>query len=486
MNPLTGAEETVVEAVKGGQDALESEAATPAMWVWGGSSWRSVPEGSGIPDETILRVVDATRRAAEGSRMPIRLEWACHDEGLAITHSSKMIMESELVVHSIVALGFLPDVIGPMDWSLLGPIADRAMARLLSELTGAGSLQAKGLVRRFYCRPYLNMTEAADALRMRPLPPDTLDRFLSFRPSIVPAVMHASEAGANEVMRGFLLDRIGSQADAERSLQAKHAHFRGFTGDGASSLSETQSLDRIDALVAELGELVYLDLLLQAASSCLSDDRMTEPSARSSKLISEVLGHIRMVLIGLGERFLGSGVLADKGDISLLTIDEARQIVAGGCAGNTCNNYRLRAALRRRETASCRESRAPTVINGEVPPLEIVRVAMRGTPISRGSFTGRARVLRSPAEAATISAKEVLVIPFLGGAWTPMITQAGAVVAGSGGLLSRASFAAREHGVPAVVPVGEAMTMLRDGDVVHIDGSNGLVALADRKDEPAI
>ncbi len=51
-----------------------------------------------------------------------------------------------------------------------------------------------------------------------------------------------------------------------------------------------------------------------------------------------------------------------------------------------------------------------------------------------------------------------------------------AVVTETGGVLSHAAIVAREYGIPAVLAVPAAMTTLRDGETVTVDGSAGRVA----------
>jgi pyruvate,water dikinase len=52
------------------------------------------------------------------------------------------------------------------------------------------------------------------------------------------------------------------------------------------------------------------------------------------------------------------------------------------------------------------------------------------------------------------------------------------VITESGGPLSHGAVTAREMGLPAVMSVRGVMTGLHDGDVVAIDGTQGVVAIA--------
>ena len=57
---------------------------------------------------------------------------------------------------------------------------------------------------------------------------------------------------------------------------------------------------------------------------------------------------------------------------------------------------------------------------------------------------------------------DVLVVPHSDVAWTPLFGRAGAVIAGSGGMLSHSSIVARERGIPCVVSLPDALR-LADG-----------------------
>ncbi|MDD1747320.1 MAG: hypothetical protein LUQ16_06130 [Methanomassiliicoccales archaeon] len=201
---------------------------------------------------------------------------------------------------------------------------------------------------------------------------------------------------------------------------------------------------------------------------------------RTSSIYSYGYGRYRSYFLEIGRRFAARDLLSAPDDIFFLSLDEVRQIVAGGCAGNTCNNYRLRVAVRRREMSELRDIDPPSVIYGEVaPPLAPKKHSeLKGTPTSGGYYKGLARVVRSPAEFQRVQAGDVVVIPYSDVAWTPLFAKAGAVVAESGGMLSHASIVAREYGIPAVVSVEGAMRIPEGAEVV-VDGFTGLVSLAD-------
>ena len=105
-------------------------------------------------------------------------------------------------------------------------------------------------------------------------------------------------------------------------------------------------------------------------------------------------------------------------------------------------------------------------------------VTLNGTAASAGTAHGTARVINGPDDFGRFQLGDVLVCRTTDPAWTPLFGMAAAVVTESGGMLSHAAIVAREFGIPAVVGVRDAMTLLADGTSVTINGSLGTVTVA--------
>jgi len=104
-------------------------------------------------------------------------------------------------------------------------------------------------------------------------------------------------------------------------------------------------------------------------------------------------------------------------------------------------------------------------------------VVLSGMPASPGRATGPVRVVRGPEDFVRFCAGEVLVAQVTTPAWTSLFARAVAVITEGGSLAAHASLVAREYGIPAVVGASEATARLRDGEVVTVDGSAGVVEL---------
>jgi pyruvate,water dikinase len=160
-----------------------------------------------------------------------------------------------------------------------------------------------------------------------------------------------------------------------------------------------------------------------------------------------------------------------------LHIDEVRELTSTDQPG-----YDPRELVRQRkdEIDLMRDLVPPeTIFGDEAPTLDpSPGVGLKGTPTSRGAYTGPARVLKGIQDMARVQPGDVLVIPYSDVGWTPLFAKAGAVVAESGGILSHSSIIAREYGIPAVVSVLGAC-QLADDTRVTVDGHSGKIMVHD-------
>lgn len=98
-----------------------------------------------------------------------------------------------------------------------------------------------------------------------------------------------------------------------------------------------------------------------------------------------------------------------------------------------------------------------------------------GLGASPGSAHGNVRVLRAPDEGSQLQNGEVLVAPMTSPDWVPTIRRASALVTDSGGVTCHAAIVSRELRIPCVVGTRSATRVLRNGELVTVDGSKGRV-----------
>ena len=103
------------------------------------------------------------------------------------------------------------------------------------------------------------------------------------------------------------------------------------------------------------------------------------------------------------------------------------------------------------------------------------KVLVSGLAASAGRASGRVRVLHSPAEGDLLQTGEILVASMTSPDWVPTMRRAAALVTDGGGMTCHAAIVTRELGVPCVVGARNATTVLRDGELVTVDGAKGEV-----------
>lgn len=195
-----------------------------------------------------------------------------------------------------------------------------------------------------------------------------------------------------------------------------------------------------------------------------------------------MLAAARHAMLALGEALAARGVLDQDDDIFFLTWGELPEVRSGALDAHSL------VPVRRAEDERNRAVTPPPVVLGEwdgmpaVPDLETPYEpdVLVGLGVAAGVARGRARVIRSLQTDERVLPGEVLIAPVTDPAWTPYFVPAAAIVVDMGGLLSHGSIIAREYGIPGVVNVGPATTLIATGDLVEVDGSRGVVTVLER------
>lgn len=99
-----------------------------------------------------------------------------------------------------------------------------------------------------------------------------------------------------------------------------------------------------------------------------------------------------------------------------------------------------------------------------------LRDAIKATPI------GRARVILN-IEDADLEDGDILITTFTDPSWTPLFVSIKGLVTEVGGLMTHGAVIAREYGLPAVVGVENATMLIKDGQRICVNGTEGYVEI---------
>ncbi len=101
---------------------------------------------------------------------------------------------------------------------------------------------------------------------------------------------------------------------------------------------------------------------------------------------------------------------------------------------------------------------------------------LSGVPISPGVVQGRVKVFQYASQKKLLSG-EILVARATDPGWTPLFMTASGIILEIGGALQHGAVVAREYGIPCVSGLDDATNLLKDGQLVEVDGSNGIVRI---------
>ncbi|MFF2083658.1 rifamycin-inactivating phosphotransferase [Nocardia sp. NPDC058176] len=176
-------------------------------------------------------------------------------------------------------------------------------------------------------------------------------------------------------------------------------------------------------------------------------------------------------------RLVEAGVLREPEDIFYLRFDELDEVVRTRRADAELIDER-KAAFRTYETLT-----APRVLTSDGEAVtgtyrreDLPAGALPGMAVSAGIIEGRARVITDIAQ-ADLAAGDILVTAYTDPSWTPLFVAIAGLVTEVGGLMTHGAVIAREYGLPAVVGVEHATELIRDGQRIRVNGTDGYVEI---------
>ena len=73
--------------------------------------------------------------------------------------------------------------------------------------------------------------------------------------------------------------------------------------------------------------------------------------------------------------------------------------------------------------------------------------------------------------------ENILVTEFTDPSWTPLFVSIKALVTEVGGLITHGAVIAREYGLPAVVSVQDVTKIIKDGQKIRVNGTEGYIEI---------
>lgn len=187
------------------------------------------------------------------------------------------------------------------------------------------------------------------------------------------------------------------------------------------------------------------------------------------------------------KHFLRSGILEEEGDLLFLTYKEIIELVEA----SSLVHESIAAVIRARKEQFKVESQwvypddFSTSYGEKVKPEHVAlqrndhagEGILTGLCACGGVLTGTVKVLESVLEAGKLEAGDILVTRQTDPGWVVVFPLISGLIVERGGMLSHGAIVSREFGIPAVVGVHMATSLLKDGDKITLNATNGEIVI---------
>ncbi|WP_366924433.1 hypothetical protein MFMK1_001410 [Metallumcola ferriviriculae] len=189
--------------------------------------------------------------------------------------------------------------------------------------------------------------------------------------------------------------------------------------------------------------------------------------------LTQVMPVFRSLFLEIGRQLVSRGVLKDKQEVMYFNYWELVELL------DDVYNYKKVSPKEIKETLAERKANLERrrklwlsrnlVVEGDNASI------LNGIGASSGKASGICRVVLDPRDLSKLKPGDILVAQYTNPSWTPVFSFIDGLVVEYGSALSHAAIIAREYGVPAVMGVKGVTRLIKDGDRITIDGSQGLV-----------
>jgi phosphohistidine swiveling domain-containing protein len=264
-NPVTGADEVVVEAVRGLGDALVQGGVTPERWInkWG--NWLVKPDSESIPLAIIDEVVNKTREITRKLKSHVDIEWAFDGKDLYFLQVREITTLNRHNVYSNhISKEVLPGIIKPLIDSVNIPLVCTMWVRLLNEMLGKTRAKPEELAKSFYYRVYFNMGVLGKVFEDVGMPADSVELMMNLlpegttKPSMKPTMKSMLRLPS---MLKFALEKWYFAPKMRRALPQLEEELKQFDFRSAGKLSESELLTEMDRLHDVVQNVAYYNIV---------------------------------------------------------------------------------------------------------------------------------------------------------------------------------------------------------------------------------
>jgi phosphoenolpyruvate synthase/pyruvate phosphate dikinase len=263
-NPITGLDDTIVEAVQGSGELLMQEGVTPERWVHKWGDWKEQPTYPQIPNNFILKVIEQSRKIVDDYGRAVDLEWVYDGHTIYWLQLRPITTLDGLSIYSNrISREVLPGMIKPLIWSVNVPLVNGAWIDLFTELIGPNDISPQDLSKAFHYRAYFNMKTVGQFLKAIGLPEETLELMMGLKGGSETPSFRPTSRTLRHLPRmiRFALDKYQYANKLEKIIPAKQSAFEDFKKRGLPAGNEQAILERIDELFFVTQKVAYANIV---------------------------------------------------------------------------------------------------------------------------------------------------------------------------------------------------------------------------------
>lgn len=190
---------------------------------------------------------------------------------------------------------------------------------------------------------------------------------------------------------------------------------------------------------------------------------------------SQMYGAIRTIFYELGNRLVKQKVIQEVEDIFFLYPEQILELFAG-------KEEHLELIRKNKIIHSSYRNfdRPDEIWIEQIEPSKKPSKSSRllnGIACSSGVIEGKAYIARSVSEAENMPNGMIMITKFTDPAWTVYFSKIIGLITETGGMLSHGAIISREYGIPAILAVPDALKLIKTGDTIRMNGSDGSIEI---------